>query len=152
MMGAVRSPAVVALVVLVLVLPACGSREDATSGGLEFIDATMASVFPETTYVVESQSVICEWSGGEYRVGLQATFDLPADLDNPSSAVAEYWITRDDTDNVEFTDSRWARGNAHDALVTFGAHNDGVGYISLQGGPCRDGAVKATSIVVTPGE
>jgi len=150
----VRQKAGVSLILVVVVLLAlsgCGSWEETISEERDLIDGTMETVFPETEYVVSTGSVICEFTDGENSAFIQAEFEVSIEPSEAAAAVAGYWRGRDDTANVNAS-SDTVVGNADGAVIGFRAASDGIGSISVQGGPCRDGAVPATSVVVTPSD
>jgi len=146
-----RSGLVVWILVLAVALAGCGSREETISEGRDLIDGTMEAVFPETEYLVRTGSVSCEFTEGKNSAFIQAEFEVPVEPAEAAAAVAEYWDGRDDTANIAAGPDT-ADGNADGSLILFLARSNGVGWIDVHGGPCRDGAVPATSVVVTPGD
>lgn len=139
------------VVVVVFTLSGCGSREETISEGRDLIDGTMEAVFPGTEYVVRTGSVICEFTNGKNYVSIQAEFGVSIEPGDAAAAVAAYWEGRDDTTNID-AGSDTVLGNADGAVIGFRTGSNGVGSISVQSGPCRDGTVPATSIVVIPGD
>ncbi len=146
-----RSALIAGVCVLAVVLAGCGSWEETISEGRDLIDDTMEGVFPRTEYVVSTAPVICEFRSGKHYVSIQAEFEVSTAPEQAAAAVAESWKGRDDTANIEGGFDT-VLGNTDWAVIGFGASSDGVGSISVQGGPCRDETVPVTSIVVTPGD
>lgn len=110
------------LVGLVVTLAGCGG-----AGGDEeqtqIVADTMTSVFPDTTYSVVTDAVLCPDDGR--RVTVVASFIVPEVPEDSVSAVRDYWAGRGDlTERV--TRSRWSESAMAGSIVTFTQSQDGL--------------------------